>query len=852
LASSLNSSQLFAEKKMNRIFNVIWSTTKEKWLVVSEKVKSNGGVPKSSLLSIAVLSSIFAAGVPAYAIDSGALPTGGQITAGAGTIGASGASMTVNQSSQQMIANWSSFNIGKDASVQFIQPNVSATALNHIADQNPTQILGSLSANGKVFLINQSGIIFGKNARVDVGALVASSLDLRDSDFLAGRYKLNNSGNAGEILNQGSINIPQGGVIALIGPKVTNEGAITANGGSVALGAGNQVSLDLKGDGLITFTVDEGAVDALVENKGLIKADGGLVVMTARAADVLTQSAVNNSGILQARSMEQKEGRIILDAVGGMTTLSGTLDASSNDGKGGEVVATGDRVLVKDGAHLTASGLTGGGEVLVGGNWQGKDTSIHQATGTIVESGALLEANATDTGNGGTVVAWSDVTNPLSVTRAYGIFEAIGGPNGGYGGRIETSGHWLDVAGISVSASSIAGTSGLWLLDPYNVIIAASGASGTGYSNNFVPGADSTILASSISTALNLGNNVTITTGNGGTSAGDITVNASIKKNTNTGSGLGTTLSLSAAGSIFVNADIGNDNGTLHIILTSVTGPISGSGNITGFLGNGATIFNVGSGSGTLSGNIINRSTLDKEGAGTLILSGTNTYSGLTTIKQGTLIASSRNALGLEGNGTDVQSGAMLELNSDIIVKEPLYISGNGVAAGGALRNTNGNHIYNGDITLEGDSFIQSVVGSNLTLNGTIDGNFILVVNGNGGVTIGGIVGRSQYLTSFTGSAETTLSVNGGLVTTTGIQAYNGTTTFGNASGTILQTSGNNITATGQVTSTAGLLTFNAISSGNVTFNNISNDFSAVLVQNAGSVSLIDSNTLTLSGIGSW
>ena len=545
---------------MNRIFNVIWSTAKEKWVVVSEKVKSNGGVPKSSLLSIAVLSSILAVGVPAYAVDPGELPAGGQITAGTGSIGASGTRMTVNQSSQQMIANWSSFNIGTDASVQFFQPNVSATALNHISDQNPTQILGSLSANGKVFLLNQSGIIFGKNARVDVGGLVASSLDMLDSDFLAARYKFNNSGHAGEIFNQGSINVFQGGVVALIGPKVTNEGAINANGGSVAMGAGNQVSLDLKGDGLITFTVDEGAVDALAENKGLVKADGGLVVMTARAADVLTQSAVNNSGIVQARSMEQKDGRILLDAVGGMTTVSGTLDASSTDGKGGQVVATGDRVLVKDGAHLTASGLTGGGEVLVGGNWQGKDTSIHQATGTVVESGALLEANATDNGNGGTVVAWSDVTNPLSVTRAYGTFQAKGGPNGGDGGRIETSGHWLDVAGISVSASSLAGAPGLWLLDPYNVIIAASGAEGTAYSNNFVPGVDSIILASFISSALNGGSNVTIKTGDiTGSSYGDITVAAPITWTTNQ-------LTLSAYRNINIDAPLyGSDAASLAL-----------------------------------------------------------------------------------------------------------------------------------------------------------------------------------------------------------------------------------------------------------------------------------------------
>ena len=462
---------IVCREEMNRIFNVIWSITKEKWVVVSEKVKSNGGVPKSSLLSIAVLSSILAVGVPAYAIDPGTLPAGGQITAGAGSIGSSGTRMTVNQSSQQMIANWSSFNIGTDASVQFIQPNFSATVLNRIADQNPSQILGSLSANGKVFLLNPSGIIFGKNARVDVGGLVASSLNMLDRDFLAARYKFFTSGNAGKILNQGNISVTPGGVVALIAPKVTNEGTITARSGSVALGAGNKVSVDFTGDGLITLTVDEGAIDALVENKGLVKADGGLVIMTASAVDALSKSTVNNTGIIEANSFQLKEGRILLDAVGGMTTVSGTLDASSAAGKGGKVVATGERVLVKDGAHLTASGATGGGEVLVGGNWQGKDTSIHQATGTIVERGALLEANATDKGNGGTVVAWSDVTNPLSVTRAYGTFEAQGGPNGGDGGLIETSGHWLDVAGIWVSASGRKGKTGLWLLDPYDVTI---------------------------------------------------------------------------------------------------------------------------------------------------------------------------------------------------------------------------------------------------------------------------------------------------------------------------------------------------------------------------------------------
>ena len=319
---------------MNRIFNIIWSKSKERWIVVSEKVKSNGKVPKSLLLSFALLSAMMTAGVPLYALDPGTLPTGGQVTSGNAVIATSGNQMRVDQSSQSMIANWQSFNIGTDAGVRFNQPNSSSTALNRITDQNPTQIMGSLSANGKLFLINPSGILFGSSARVDVGGLVASSLDMLDHDFLDGKYSFRNPGNAGTILNQGTINAFQGGVVALIAPKATNEGTIATPGGSTALGAGNQVSLDFNGDGLIRLTVDAGAVDALAENKGIIKAEGGLVMMSAKAADALIQSAVNNSGVIEAKSFEQRAGRIILDAAEGMTTISGTLDASSSGSKG--------------------------------------------------------------------------------------------------------------------------------------------------------------------------------------------------------------------------------------------------------------------------------------------------------------------------------------------------------------------------------------------------------------------------------------------------------------------------------------------------------------------------------------
>ena len=372
---------------MNRIYNIIWSKAKERWIVVSEKVKGNGKVPSSPLRSIAFLAAMFASSGQAYALDPGSLPAGAQITSGTGSIAISGNRMTVNQSSQKMIANWQSFNIGENASVRFNQPNSSAVALNRISDQNPSQIMGSLSANGLVFLLNQAGIIFGKNAMVNVGGLVASSLNMLDSDFLAGKYKFTNGGSAGPILNQGAINVTDGHVFAFIAPKVTNEGSITANSGNVLLAAGDQVSLDFNGDGLITYTVDRGTIDALVENKGLIKANGGLVVMTAKAAAALQMATVSNNGVIEAQTIQNKGGRIMLisDMENGQTTISGTLDASApNGGNGGFIETSGRELTVIDGATITTLAPFGNA-----GTWliDPVDFTVSAGVGALTSSG---------------------------------------------------------------------------------------------------------------------------------------------------------------------------------------------------------------------------------------------------------------------------------------------------------------------------------------------------------------------------------------------------------------------------------------------------------------------------------
>ncbi len=372
---------------MNKIYNLIWSAAKGRWIVVSEKVKGNGKVPSSPLRTLAVLAAMFASGGPAYALDPASLPDGGQITAGVATIATTGTQMTVNQSSQKMIANWQSFNIGENASVRFIQPNSTAAALNRISNQSPSQIMGLLSANGQVFLLNQAGIIFGKNATVNVGGLVASSLNMLDSDFLATKYKFTNEGSAGSILNQGAIKAADGGVVALMAPRVTNEGNITANSGHALLAAADQVSIDFKGDGLLSYTVDRGAVDALVENKGLIKADGGVVVMTAVAADALRMATASNTGVIEACTIQNKGGRIMLisDMENGQTTVSGTLDASApNGGNGGFIETSGRELTVIDGATITTLAPFGNA-----GTWiiDPVDFTVSAGSGALTTSG---------------------------------------------------------------------------------------------------------------------------------------------------------------------------------------------------------------------------------------------------------------------------------------------------------------------------------------------------------------------------------------------------------------------------------------------------------------------------------
>ncbi|WP_457279479.1 beta strand repeat-containing protein [Polaromonas sp. P5_D5] len=347
-------------------------------------------------------------------------PVDGQVTSGAASISQSGSATTINQSSQNASLTWKSFNVGAQESVNFVQPSASAIAVNRILDTHGSQILGQLNANGQVFLINPNGILFGAGAQVNVGGLVASTLDVKDADLSNGKRSFSGAG-AGSVVNQGRINAATGGYVALVGNTVRNQGTINAPQGSVALAAGSAATLTFQGNQLLKIEVDQSVLNSLAENGGLILADGGQALMSAGAKDSLLASAVNNTGVIQARTVENRSGTIIL--LGGMAAgtanIAGTLDASApNGGNGGFVETSGAQVNIADGARITTAAPAGqSGTWLIdpvdftiaaaGGNITGAALSANLGSGNVV-----IQSSSGNTGTAGDVnvndvVSWS-------------------------------------------------------------------------------------------------------------------------------------------------------------------------------------------------------------------------------------------------------------------------------------------------------------------------------------------------------------------------------------------------------------------------------------------------------------
>ncbi|EDV3147421.1 filamentous hemagglutinin N-terminal domain-containing protein, partial [Salmonella enterica subsp. enterica] len=535
---------------MNRIYKLKFDKRRNELVVVSEitagmgKEKSTGHITDLPALSpfrkllgtltpVSLLTGLISGLLPTMVLAAD-LPTGGQIVGGQGSINMSGNQMTIHQQTQNMATNWHSFDIGKNNTVQFVQPDSSSVALNRVTGASGSQIMGTLKANGQVFILNPNGVLFGKNARVDVGGLVASTKNISTADFMKGQYTLSGEGNPGaQVINQGSLTTSKGGYIVLAGERVSNSGTVTTPGGKTVLAAGKTVTLQLDNSGLTSVSVNGSVVNALVENRGLISASNGQVYLTAKGQDMLLTTVVNNSGTVEAKGLASRGGEIVLSGGdSGVVSQSGHLLADSQTGQGGKITLEGQNIHLAGGSLTSATGKTGGGEVYVGGGWQGQGSRIKNASKVVMDKTATADVSATENGNGGTAVLWSD-----DYTNFRGTVLAKGGAKSGHGGRVETSSHRNLQAYGTVDASSPSGKGGEWLLDPTDVTIVGSGADSnidsTTNAGIFTPTASGAqILNTSIVSQLNAGTNVTVKTSGADVAGqtGNITVNANIVK----------------------------------------------------------------------------------------------------------------------------------------------------------------------------------------------------------------------------------------------------------------------------------------------------------------------------------
>lgn len=475
-------------------------------------LSSSSSLYRKAFASVAMA---MVAGSNAYAT-----PTGEVVESGAGSfVRPDSNTLIVNQTSDKLITSWHNFDTLYGESTRFNQPGANSIALNRVRDGNPTQILGNLSANGKLVIVNPNGVFFGAGSKVDVAGMVASTADISNQNFNNGKLVFDKAGNPdSSIINKGSITAKEGGLVALVGPSVTNDGIIVANSGTVALAAGETATIDMYGDGLYSFAVGTNGKSA--SNTGKIVSQGGQVLLTANAAKEMVTNVVNNTGVIEASSARVVGGTVILDGgSNGTVNVGGKINvAGKNAGqKGGSVTVTGEHIKVAD-ASIDASGKAGGGSVRIGGDFQGKGSLAHAKT-VQVDAASKIDVSA-ESGNAGTAVIWSDASTQFAGN-------ILGTSSAGNGAQVEVSSkNLLDYSGFATL-----GTGGSLLLDPTNVVI------------------DSTLAASTVFT-LNGGGDVIISTSAPGLDAGNILVASDV-----IWSGTGS-LTLNADDNISVNASL--------------------------------------------------------------------------------------------------------------------------------------------------------------------------------------------------------------------------------------------------------------------------------------------------------
>ncbi|MCD0258441.1 filamentous hemagglutinin N-terminal domain-containing protein [Xanthomonas melonis] len=779
----------------------------------------------------------------AQAVAANQLPTGGSIAGGTGTINAaSGATLTIDQTSSRMALNWSAFDIGSAATVTFNQPSTNAAVLNLVQGGNPTQIFGNLNANGQVFLLNSNGIIFGSTANINVGGLVASTLGTTAANFMSGNDVLDAGGNTVALTsNSGTINAAAGSV-NLIGGKVVNDGTITATAGNINLAGADRVTLTFETGGF-GVVVDRGlqlALDSLaVDNRGTLSAPGGTITLQARAASGIFNQLINNSGVIRAAALSGSDGNVSLVAngvsgvaIGGNGSIdvdSGSINYSTNGSvqqtgaltagtlfsqTSGSASFTGSNRIATLGAvdalgNLSVSntiGLTQSGALTVGGT---STFSLAGQTLTLTDGGNQF-TGAVNLSSGATRITDSGALTLGTLTTGNLTAISTGALNLGSGtvtGTLEATSNNGAITQSTGSGLTVTGTSNLQ---------AGTGAiTLTTGSNDFQQ-------------AVSLAGGVTQITDGGALTLGTLA-----------------TGNLTATSTGAMNLGSGTVNGAL--LATSNNGAITQS-TASGLTVTGTSSLQAGTGAITLTtGSNDFQQAVGLSGGATQIVDRDALQ--ISSLNTGALSATTTGALTL-GNGT--VGGALTAISNGGVIGQTgtLNVTGNSTinAGSGAIALGNDSNDFTGGLSLTGTD-INVHDRNNLSITALGSG-------ANGAVDL--FSNATLTLAAFaidTGTASLRLASNGGALSTAGsvrggtvnLRARDGIGIGHNVdAGALILTTGN-----AAVTQTAGDITVAGVTTavtgtGALTLTGAGNNFSGALNLTTGNVQLNDRDGLTL------
>ncbi len=705
-------------------------------------------------------------------------------------------------------------------------PDANAKAIFNIEDGHASAWEGILNLIGTGAFINKAGFDIAQTFQANItGGAILSTLGISQSDFFSGMAVLARelSQNPVAIANKGTWNLDNGSFVAMVGSAIHNEGNIIANGGAAILAAGDKVTLDISGgDGLISVAIDKpveatvldfqgNKITDAISNSGSIQANGGIAILTAKAAENIFDNVINHTGLVEANSISNVNGQIILNGGDrGIVSVGGILKAQGDNTneQGGLIHVLGEKVGLFANALLNASGFVGGGTILIGGDYQGLG-SVQNAKAVYVSPNAHVSADATLEGDGGKIVVWSDGS-----TQAYGSFSARGGLIGGNGGLIETSGkEGLDVSGVQIDASAPAGNSGKWLLDPFDVEIVA-GLVGALVAGVFTPVSNSSkIGATTIVNVLNAGTSVEINTGSSGSQQGNIKVSALISMST--AAATIATLTLKAANNIVISSSTGITAASaaiLNVVLEAIAGDITISSAIT-----------------------TNGGTVTMNSADGIALNNTNAD---ITTAGGTLTAHANTDADNPGDFNMSNSGSSLSTNGGLITIDGRGVTLNGTVSSGAA-NINLTAaatdvvIGNTMSTNQGNILINAADG--VTLN---DANSDVTTNG-GSFTANSNTdadNSGDFNMSNSGSSIDTSGNGGGAISANGLKInLNGTLNSGGKNVDLTATK-DTVTVGKTLTTGGGNLTLNAAD--DVVLSNANSD-----ITTSGGSYTVDANT---------